>query len=64
MDIKAQIAPKGLEFKAAEFVISDKYATILTVIAYPKYITPGFLSHLTSSILLIVSSFLISGLDF
>lgn len=48
MDIKSQIAPKGLEFKSAEFVISDKYATILTAISYPKFITPGYLSNLTS----------------
>ena len=44
MDIKSQVAPKGLEFKANEFIISDKYATILTVISYPRYINPGFLS--------------------
>ena len=36
MDIKTQIAPKGLEFKPSEFVVSDKYATILTAISYPK----------------------------
>ena len=48
MDIKTQIAPKGLQFHPADFVISDKYATILTVISYPKYINPGFLSDLTS----------------
>ena len=36
MDIKSQIAPKGLEFKSNEFVISDKIATILSVISYPK----------------------------
>ena len=48
MDIKSQIAPKGLEFKPSEFVVSDKFATVLTVIAYPKYINPGFLSSLTS----------------
>ena len=48
MDIKSQVAPKGLEFKANEFIISDKYATILTVISYPRYIQPGFLSSLTS----------------
>ncbi len=48
MDIKSQIAPKGLEFKAGSFVISDKYATILTAISYPKYINPGYLSSLTS----------------
>lgn len=48
IDIKSQIAPKGLEFRPAEFVISDKYATVLTVISYPKYIYPGYLSSLTS----------------
>ena len=48
MDIKTQIAPKGLEFRPSDFIISDKYATILTVISYPKYINPGFLSDLTS----------------
>ena len=48
MDIKSQIAPKGLEFKANSFVISDKYATILTAISYPRYIPHGYLSSLTS----------------
>ena len=48
MNIKNQIAPKGLEFKANEFIISDKYATILTVVSYPKLINPGFLADLTS----------------
>ena len=48
MDIKSQIAPKGLEFRASDFVISDKYACILTVVSYPKYIEPGYLSSLTS----------------
>ena len=48
MDIKSQIAPKGLEFKSNEFVISDKYACILTVISYPKFIYPGYLSNLTN----------------
>ena len=48
MDVRNQIAPKGLEFKANEFIISDKYATILTIISYPKFIYPGYLSSLTS----------------
>ena len=48
MDIKSQIAPKGLEFRPSEFVVSDKYATILTAISYPKYVPVGFLSNLTS----------------
>ena len=48
MDIKSQIAPKGLHFRSADFTISDKLSTILTVISYPKYIGPGYLSNLTS----------------
>ena len=48
MNLKAQLAPKGLEFKPSSFIISDKYATILTVISYPRMITPGYLSNLTS----------------
>ena len=48
MDVRNQIAPKGLEYKPASLVISDKFATILTVISYPKFIYPGFLSNLTS----------------
>ena len=48
MDIRSQIAPKGLEFKSNEFIISDKYACILTIISYPKFIYPGYLSSLTS----------------
>ena len=48
MDIKTQIAPKGLEFKPDSFITSDKYCTILTAISYPKIISPGFLANLTS----------------
>ena len=48
MDLKSQIAPKGLEFKSNSFVISDKYATILTVISYPRYVSQGYLANLTS----------------
>ena len=44
----SEIAPKGLQFNPADFVISDKYATIMTVISYPKFITPGYLSGLTN----------------
>ena len=46
--LKSEIAPKGVEFRAADFNVSDKYATILTVVSYPKYITPGYLSSLTN----------------
>lgn len=45
---KSEIAPKGLQFYPSELFISDKYATILTVVSYPKFISPGFLSNLTS----------------
>ena len=48
MNIRNQIAPKGLEFKSNQFVISDKHACILTVISFPKFIYPGYLSSLTS----------------
>ena len=46
--LRSQLAPKGLHFSPSDFFISDKYATILTVVSYPKYITPGYLSSLTS----------------
>lgn len=46
--LKSQIAPKGLEFHPSDFIISDKYATILTVVSFPKYIMPGYLSSLTN----------------
>lgn len=46
--LKSQIAPKGLQFNASDFFISDKYATILSVVSYPKYISPGYLSSLTN----------------
>ena len=48
MTTKKEIAPKGMTFNTADFIISDKFATILTVLSYPKYITPGYLSSLTS----------------
>ena len=46
--LRGQLAPKGLHFNHSDFVISDKYATILTVVSYPKYIMPGYLSTLTN----------------
>ena len=48
MNFKSQIAPKSLQFNPADFVISDKYATILTVISYPRYIGPGYLANITN----------------
>ena len=46
MSLISELAPKGLEFKPSEFRISDKYATILTIIGYPKFIEPGYLSNI------------------
>ena len=48
LSLKSQLAPKGLQFNPSDFFISDKYATILTVVSYPKYISPGYLSSLTN----------------
>ena len=48
MGFKSELAPKGLQFNPADFVISDKYATILTVVSYPRFIGPGYLSNLTN----------------
>ena len=45
---KSEVAPKGLQFNPSDFNISDKYATILTVVSYPKFITPGYLADLTN----------------
>ena len=47
LSFKSQIAPKGLEFKASEMIISDKYCTIMTIISYPKSISEGYLANLT-----------------
>ncbi len=48
MNFKSQIAPKGLHFYPSDFIISDKYATILTVISYPRLIAPGYLANITN----------------
>ncbi len=48
MSLKSEIAPKGIQFNPSDFIISGKYATILTVISYPKFIEPGYLSNLTN----------------
>lgn len=45
---KSEIAPKGIEFRSADFSISDKYCTILTVVSYPRYIYHGYLANLTN----------------
>ncbi len=48
MNIKSQLAPKGIEFKPTEMMISGKYCTILTVVSYPKYISEGYLANITN----------------
>ena len=45
MSLRKEVAPKGMTFYANEFFISDKYATILTIVGYPKFINPGYLSN-------------------
>lgn len=47
MNLKSQLAPKGLEFRAGDMVISGKFCTILTIISYPKMINEGYLANLT-----------------
>ena len=48
MKIKEELAPKGMEFRINDFIISDKFATILTVIGYPRTVYHGYLSGITS----------------
>jgi len=45
---KSEIAPKGMNFGINDFMISDKFATILTIISFPKVIGPGFLAGVTN----------------
>ncbi len=49
INIKKELAPKGLSFNPSDFVISDKWCTILTVVSYPRWISPGFLSDLATN---------------
>lgn len=48
MSLRSEVAPKGLEFRPSDFRISDKYATLISIVSYPKYISPGYLSQLTT----------------
>ena len=36
MKFKSEIAPKGIEWHSSDFVMSEKYCTVLTVISYPR----------------------------
>ncbi|MEG1287665.1 MAG: DUF87 domain-containing protein [Bacilli bacterium] len=47
MNIKSQLAPKGIEFKSDKMIVSNKHMCIMTVIDYPKMIYEGYLSQLT-----------------
>ncbi len=48
MSLKNEIAPKGMEFKPTEFLISGKYSTIISIVGFPKNIYVGYLSDITS----------------
>ena len=48
MKFRSEIAPKGIEWHPRDFIMSDKYCTVLTVISYPRYAYPGYLSNLTN----------------
>ena len=50
MSLRKEVAPKGMTFYANEFFISDKYATILTVVSFPSAISPGYLASLVSNV--------------
>ena len=65
MNIKSQLAPKGLEFDkgGSFFTISDKYATILTVVSYPRFVGPGYLANITnmSGVKMVIKHLPLSG---
>ena len=47
--LKSEVAPKGINFRpATEFMLGDKYYTIMTVVGYPRSIFPGYLSDITN----------------
>ena len=48
MSLKAEVSPKGMSFKPTEFMMGNKYCTIMTVISFPKSIPIGYLSYVTS----------------
>ena len=65
MNIKSQLAPKGFEFDkgGSFFTISDKYATILTVVSYPRFVGPGYLANITnmSGVKMVIKHLPLSG---
>ena len=46
--LKSEVAPKGMYFKTTEFMLSGKYYTIMTIVSYPRLITPGYLAGITN----------------
>lgn len=48
MNIKSELAPKGMEFRPTMFRLGDKYCTILSIISYPKAINHGYLANVTN----------------
>ena len=47
--LKSEVEPKGINFRpATEFMLGDKYYTIMTVVGYPRSIFPGYLSDITN----------------
>ncbi len=46
--IKSEVAPKGMYFKPTEFMLSGKYCTILTIVSYPRVISPGYLAGISN----------------
>ncbi len=46
MNLKSEVAPKGMEFKPTEFRIGGKYSTIITIVSFPKNIYLGYLSDI------------------
>ena len=47
MNFKSQIAPKGLQFRPGDMIISDKFCTILTIISFPKMIPHAYLANIS-----------------
>ena len=46
--LKSEVAPKGIYFKPIDFMLGDKYYTIMTIVGYPRSIFPGYLSDVNN----------------
>lgn len=46
--LKSEVAPKGIYFKPVDFMLGDKYYTIMTIVGYPRSIFPGYLSDVNN----------------